>query len=195
MIDKVKDMLGRKFAELLFIRDNRKMYKEFKLFPENLVELYQDEVAFYIQVCEEAYQLFPKPPDNPEGDEPETTDKSRLLTPTEIGDALDLEKEGRYPRSDGGETWTINVDNLVAKQRDLTASILEAKYHPSIEAQKLQIRLAEEAKNAECDAKFRNAATKYLKKIDKLWDSYAEKLSEKDAEIKDLKRRLKEGIK
>ena len=38
------------------------------------------------------------------------------LTPTEIGDALDLEKEGRYPCSDGSEAWTISVDALIEKQ-------------------------------------------------------------------------------
>ena len=33
-----------------------------------------------------------------------------------IGDYLDLEKEAEYPCSDGGVTYTVNVDNLLDAQ-------------------------------------------------------------------------------
>lgn len=46
-----------------------------------------------------------------------------LLTPTEIGDNLDLEVEGTYPCSDGSTTMTISVDKLLKAQRDLTYPI------------------------------------------------------------------------
>ena len=38
------------------------------------------------------------------------------LTPTEIGDNLDLEEEAKYPCSDGSTTWTISVDKLLEAQ-------------------------------------------------------------------------------
>ena len=38
----------------------------------------------------------------------------------QIGDYLDLEVEGIYISSDGSETWTISVDNLLEAQRDDT---------------------------------------------------------------------------
>ncbi len=41
-----------------------------------------------------------------------------LLTGTEIGDMIDLEKEAGYPRSDGSITYTISVDRLLKAQRD-----------------------------------------------------------------------------
>jgi len=56
-------------------------------------------------------------------------------------------------------------------------------------ANKLQDAKTASIKSVECDARFRDAATVYLKKIDKLWDSYVEKLHEKDAEYR---RRLEE---
>lgn len=39
-----------------------------------------------------------------------------LLTPTEIGDALDLEQEGIYPCSNGSIHYTLKVDNLLQAQ-------------------------------------------------------------------------------
>ena len=38
------------------------------------------------------------------------------LTPTEIGDSLDLEVESKYPCSDGSISWTVSVDKLLQVQ-------------------------------------------------------------------------------
>ena len=43
------------------------------------------------------------------------------LTPEEIGDNLDLETEGKYPRSDGSTVSTISVDKLLETQLDKVA--------------------------------------------------------------------------
>ena len=42
-------------------------------------------------------------------------DKLKGLSSKEIGDCLDLEKEAKYPCSDGGSVWTVSVDKLLEK--------------------------------------------------------------------------------
>jgi len=108
-----------------------------------------------------------KSPDNPEGYELETTDESRLLTDNQP--LLDVITYYGVPYTTQGLEC---VPKLLKDQRDLTASI----------------------KNAKCDARFRNAATRQLKKIDKLWDSYVEKLSEKDTECQERVEEIRQEI-
>ena len=50
---------------------------------------------------------------------------SYLLSPKEIGDALDLEVEAEYPCSDGGVVGTVSVDVLLRKQHRHTVEELE----------------------------------------------------------------------
>lgn len=65
-------------------------------------------------------------------DEPKP-DEGRLLTPKEIGDALDLEGEGTYPRSDGSVTYCINVDEVCKKQDAKTASMVRDEWRQKCE--------------------------------------------------------------
>jgi len=79
-------------------------------------------------------------------------ENSRLLTPTQIGDALDLETDGEYPCSDGSITYTVNVDELLKAQRGLTASIKNTEIQ---ELKQLNGKLRAELvnKDAECQTK------------------------------------------
>ena len=89
-------------------------------------------------------------------------ENSRLLTPTQIGDALDLETDGEYPCSDGSITYTVNVDELLKAQRGLTASIKDTEIQ---ELKQLNGRLRAELVNK--DAEFQTRVDRIFKKIKK----------------------------
>ena len=71
--------------------------------------------------------------------EPVEPDEGGLLPPMEIGDALDVARESVYPTSYGCVS-TVNVDGLLEKQRDLTASILKAEHREELRAAVTQVR-------------------------------------------------------
>jgi len=77
---------------------------------------------------------------------PEPKPDSGLLTPEEIGDALDLEIEATYPRSDGSFTMTISVDKLLKAQDAKTASILNKEWAEDMDIHENNIRNLERAK-------------------------------------------------
>jgi len=57
----------------------------------------------------------------------ETAGEDRLLEEVEIGDALDLEEDGRYPCSDGRITYTMDVSNLLKAQASKVERIKDAE--------------------------------------------------------------------
>ena len=96
-------------------------------------------------------------------------ENSRLLTPTQIGDALDLEKEKKYPCSDGSITYTVNVDELLKAQRGLTASIknTEIQELKAINEKHLQLNGELRVESADKDAEFQTRVDRIFKKIKK----------------------------
>lgn len=58
-----------------------------------------------------------------------------------VGDYIDLDKEGHYHCSDGSETWTANIDRLIARcQADKADAVRKAKQ----EERELFVRILDE---------------------------------------------------